>query len=83
MEDIGWKEVIRGRILIVGNINAHSPSWNSYYRQRQNASLLEESIKTYNLFINNNIDFLTWPKSWKFLIIDLVLIKLNLDILQV
>ncbi len=28
LEDIKWDSVIRGRVLIAGDINAHSPIWN-------------------------------------------------------
>ena len=50
---------MRGRVLIIGDMNAHSPSWNSHCHQRQNAGPLEELIKTHDLFINNNTDFPT------------------------
>ena len=30
LEDILWDRVIRGRVLLVGDMNAHSPIWNSH-----------------------------------------------------
>lgn len=34
IQDICWRSDIRGRVLIVGDMNAHSPIWNLYYHQR-------------------------------------------------
>lgn len=38
---------------MAGNINAHSSIWNSYCYKRQNATILEDLIKQFGLFINN------------------------------
>ena len=83
MEDIDWRRVIRGRVLIVGDMNAHSPSWNPHCRQRQNAGPMEELIETYDLLVNNNTDFPTRPGSRQFSIIDLALTNPDLGILRV
>ena len=83
MEDIGWRQVIQGRVLIVGDINAHNPSWNSHCRQRYNAGPLEELIKTYDLLVNNNSDFSTQLRSQEFSIINLALTNLDLGIFRV
>ena len=83
IEDIGWRQVIRGRVLIVEDMNAHSPSWNPHCRQRQNAGPLKEMIETYDLFVNNNTDFSTRPRSWEFSIIDLALTNPDLGVLRV
>lgn len=57
IQDIYWKSIIQGRILIVEDINAHNPMWNPHCCQKQNASLFAKLIKTYKLLVNNNIDF--------------------------
>lgn len=44
LEDINWGSVIRGRVLIAGDINAHSPVWKPHYHQKQNACVLEKII---------------------------------------
>ena len=59
--------------MIAGDINAHSPVWNSYYHQKQNASILEEMIDEYNLLVNNKPGRSTWPISQGTLVIDLAL----------
>ena len=63
IQDICWRSIIRGRVLIVGDMNAHSPIWNPHCHQRQNAGPLEELIETYELLVNNNTDFPTRPGS--------------------
>ncbi len=40
LEDIKWELIIRGRVLMAGDINAHSPLWNPHYHRRQNATVL-------------------------------------------
>ncbi len=83
IQDIPWNLVIRGRVLIVGDMNAHSPMWNPRYHQRQNAGPLEELIETYELLVNNNTDFPTRPASRGVFIIDLALTSSDLGLLRV
>ena len=54
-------------------MNAHSTGWNPYCVNRQNAGPLEEHIDKYELIVNNNTDFPTWPQSTGKSIIDLAL----------
>ncbi len=70
MEDVNWEPVIRGRVLIARDINAHSPVWNAYCHQKQNASVLEEIIDEYGLLVNNEPRRSTRPVSQ---VIDLAL----------
>ncbi len=83
IQDIPWGLVIRGRVLIVGDMNAHSNMWNPHCRQKQNAGLLEEIIETYDLIVNNDTDFPTRPASRGISIIDLALISPDLNLVQV
>ena len=41
VQDISWRPVMRGRVLIVGDMNAHNTMWNPHCRQKQNAGPLE------------------------------------------
>ena len=78
IQDICWNSVIRGRVLLVGDMNAHSPSWNPHCTRRQNAGPLEELIDKFELIVNNNTDFATRPASQGISIIDLALSTGNL-----
>ena len=61
-------------MLILGDINAHSPMWNLYCQIRKMARPLEELIEYYELIDNNDSDYYTYPTSqrWGIFIIDLV-----------
>ena len=61
IEDIGWGHIIQGRVLLSGDMNAHSPSWNPHWVRRQNAVPLEDLIDKYELIVNNNTDYPTRP----------------------
>ncbi len=63
IQDMGWRSIIRGRVLIVGDINAHSTMWNPHCRQPKNAGPLEELIEGFELIVNNDTDFPTRPSS--------------------
>ena len=45
IQDIAWRLIIKGRVLIIGDMNAHSSMWNPHCRQKQNAGPLEEFIE--------------------------------------
>lgn len=73
IQDILWRKIIRGRVLIVKNMNAHSHMWNPHCRQNTNAGPLKELIESYGLIVNNNTEFPTQPASTEISIIDLAL----------
>ena len=79
IQDLSWRHIIRGRVLIVGDMNAHSTMWNPHCHQKQNASPLEEIIERYKLIVNNDTDFPMRPSSRKFSIIDLALTNFELS----
>lgn len=81
IQDISWRAFIRGRVLIVGDMNAHSPIWNPRCYQKQNAGPLEELIETYKHLVNNDTDFPTRLASRGVSIIDLALITPDLGLL--
>ena len=59
--DIDWEPVFRGRCLILGDFNAHSPTWNALSLERCEAEPLERLIDRHDLFINNDLDKPTRP----------------------
>ncbi len=81
LEDIDWEPIIRGRVLIAGDINAHSPVWNPHCHRRQNAFVLEELIDKFSLLINNEPGRPTRPASQGVLVIDLALSIVELGLL--
>ena len=62
-EDLPWRSIIKGRVLIVGDMNAHSPMWNPHCHTKKNAGPLEELIDSYELIVNNDPDYATRPSS--------------------
>ena len=83
IQDICWRPVIQSRVLIVGEMNAHSFMWNPHCRQKQNAGPLEELIEKYKLLVNNDTDFPTRPGSRGISILDLALTSPGLGLLRV
>lgn len=83
IQDIPWKQIIQGQVVIVGDMNAHSTIWNPHYCQKQNASSLEKLIKTYKLMINNDTNFPTHWLSQSLSTIDLALTNSELGPLWV
>lgn len=62
---------MRGRVLIVGDMNAHSNMWNPHYQRKQNTGSLESLIKRYELIVNNDTSLATHSSSQTISIIDL------------
>lgn len=79
LEDIPWNRILQGRVLLLRDMNAHSPSWNPHCTRRQNSALLESLIDRYELIINNNTDYPTRPRSQEISVIDLALTRQALD----
>lgn len=63
IEDANWDQVIEGRCLLLGDFNAHSPLWNPQARVRNNAGPLEGMIDRFDLYVNNDPETPTRPKS--------------------
>ena len=61
----------------MGDINAHSSSWNPHYVRQQNVGSLEDLIDKYKLIINNNTDFPIRSRSQQTFIIDFALTTAN------
>ncbi len=73
--------MIRGRVLFLGDVNAHSPIWNPYCRGRKNVQLLEDLIEKFSLLINNESGRTTRPASDGVSVIDLALSIAELGLL--
>jgi hypothetical protein len=41
IEDISWNTLLQGRVVLLGDFNAHSPTWNPLISQRRDAGPLE------------------------------------------
>ncbi len=63
IEDFPWQSIIKRRVMIVGDMNAHSPVWNPHCERRKNAGPLEQLLDTYELIVNNDPDYATRPSS--------------------
>jgi endonuclease/exonuclease/phosphatase family metal-dependent hydrolase len=63
IKDANWEQLIIGQCLLLGDFNAHSHLWNPQVRARTNAAPLEALIEDFNLYINNDSDTPTRPKS--------------------
>ena len=83
IQDISWRQVIRGRVLIIGDVNTYSLMRNPHYRQKMNAGPLEELIESYELIVYNDTDFPTRPSSPGISIIDLTITSPNLGPVRV
>ena len=83
IQDIPWGLIIRGQVLILGDMNARSSIWNPHCRQSINAGPLEELIESYELIVNNDTEFPTRPSSLGISIIDLALTSPDLGPLRV
>ena len=71
-------------MLIVRNINAHSPIWNPHCYIKKNSGPLEELIDCYKLIVNNNPDYITYLSSQSMVsIIDLAQSSLELGPLYI
>lgn len=78
LENILWDRVNRGRVLLLGDINAHSPLWNPHCQRIINAKSLDELIEKFHLLINNESGRATRPASRGVSIIDLTLSTIEL-----
>lgn len=60
---------------MVGDINAHSPKWNSYSHKKLNATIFKEIIKQYGLLVNKQPGCATHSSSREMSIINHILLS--------
>jgi hypothetical protein len=65
IEDVNWDQLIQGRIILLGDFNAHSPLWNPLISTKIDAGPLEEIIEKYDLILNNEPGVITRPNARK------------------
>lgn len=73
--------MIQGRVLLLGDVNTHSPVWNLYCQRKQNAKSLKDLIEKFDLLINNKLGRIIKSVSAGVSIIDLVLLIIELSFL--
>jgi hypothetical protein len=61
IEDINWERVIQGRVILLGDFNAHSSEWNPRATSHTGAGPLEKLIEDYMLILNNKPGAITRP----------------------
>jgi len=61
IEDINWDSAIQGRVVLLGDFNAHSPVWNPLISTRKEAGPLEQIIEDHGLILNNEPGAITRP----------------------
>ena len=83
LEDVQWDQITKGRCLLVGDFNTHSPLWNPLVRARVNAGPLEDLIDKAGLYINDELGVSTQPKNTPGIsIIDLALTTVSMGPLE-
>jgi hypothetical protein len=82
IEDIRWEPVLRGRVILLGDFNAHSPAWDPLISSRTEAGPLEQIIEDYNLILNNEPGAITRPGKTRGSIIDLTFTTLDMGPLE-
>jgi ribonuclease HI len=77
IEDMNWGVLMRGRVLVVGDMNAHSPRWNPASMQgHPSAKVLEELVDKYQLIINNQLG--TYTRKASKAVLDLALTTIEM-----
>jgi hypothetical protein len=54
IDHIDPSRLIKGRTILEGDFNAHSPAWDPWVGGRQNAGTTERLIEKHELMVNNN-----------------------------
>lgn len=52
---------MEGRVILLGDFNAHSPKWNLHFGERSNAAGLEALVDRHDLILNNELGMVTRP----------------------
>jgi Endonuclease-reverse transcriptase len=74
--------LLRGRVVLLGDFNAHSPAWNPLISNRKDAAHLERIIEDYGLILNNEPGAVTRPGKSSGSIIDLTFTTLEMGPLE-
>jgi hypothetical protein len=82
IEDIRWESVLRSRVVLLGDFNAHSPAWDPLIFSRTEAGSLKQIIEDYSLILNNELGAITKPGKTRGSIIDLMFTTLDIGPLE-
>lgn len=63
--DAGLDTIIQGRVVLLGDFNAHCPGWNVYYGERKDAVELKRLVEDNDLILNNERGKATWSTRKK------------------
>lgn len=83
IKDVSWRLIIKGQVVIIGDINVYSTVSNCYCYQKHKIDPLENLIKTYRLIVNNNTNSSTCLSSHELLFIDFALTNFELGLPQI
>ena len=72
-----WEKVIQGRVILLGDFNAKSTSWDPHGKS-VNARDLEELVERFNLILNNDTSVYTREEGKNRSILDLTFSSLEL-----
>ena len=70
VKEIQWEQILRERVILLGDFNTKSPSWDPQGRS-ENAKDLEEIIEKFDLILNNDTIVYTRKQGYSKSIIDL------------
>jgi hypothetical protein len=82
IEDIRWKPILRGRVILLRDFNAHSSAWDPLISLYIEAGSLEQIIEDYNLILNNEPKAITKLGKIKSSIINLTFTTLDIGPLK-
>lgn len=59
--DTDWDSLVEGRVILLGDFNAHSSEWNLHCRKKRDAADLQALIEKHYLILNNELEKATRP----------------------
>jgi ribonuclease HI len=81
VKEVQWGQVLVGRVVLLGDFNAKSPSWDPHGKPR-NASSLEGIIEEFDLILNNDTTIYTREQGESKSVIDLTFTTPSLGLLE-
>ena len=81
VREVQWGQILNGRVILLGDFNAKSPSWDPQGRS-ENANDLEGIIEGFNLILNNDTTVFTREQGNNKSVIDLTFTTPSLGVLE-
>lgn len=63
--DTDCESIIEGRMILLGDFNAHRPDWNVHWGTRRAVKWHKELVKSHDLIMNNGPGKATWRNKRK------------------